>query len=922
MAYDPTHRQIVLFGGLSGGHKYGGTWTWDGTDWTFRDRLISPPARRNSALAYDAARSQVLLAAGSDEHGNHLFADTWTWNGTDWSQRSLEWAPSGLFSSMAGDPHTGAVILTATKYETDGPYETWAWDGTQWSSLAVEHSPSQSAVMSTSPLTYDLQRHAFVLYQGSQKSGTWTLNYAGEAPVSLSGRVTRGGEAMGKVTITLSGTQSRSTTTDDSGRYYFLGLASGGNYTVTPDFGGLSFTPTAAAYPALSVDRTADFVAPLAIGTTLTMECSRTTAQLGQQVTLVAKLQPASAGSVSFYDGTTPLGTAWLAAGRAELRTARIPAGTRSLRAIYQGDATHKSSASPAIALRVDAKPAGGLVQASEAVAQLSGGSAVVADFNLDGKADLAFVSGGLYVFLGDGNGGFSPLEANPIVVGDVQRLAVADFNGDGKDDLAMVNVSARSVQVLLGNGSGGFTWASGLALPLQILPDIHPADFNLDGKIDVAIISSDAYGSRKVRLLQGDGNGGFSEFAAGPIALATSVTGLAVADFDNDGAVDLAIRHVDPWSTASYMTVWRGDGKGGGSIGAPIPTSLAAGLGESIAVADFNGDGNPDLALGAGGVAAYLGDGNGGLASAGPIVFAGRSITEMQTADFNGDGLPDLAAGRSDGVTILLGDGRGGFGSARLGPYIDRANSPLSCLAVADFNGDGRTDMVTSYSQLTAWFGSALPAISISGHVLAGGVALAGVAMELSGSQSGSATTGSDGRFEFSGLAAGGTYTVSPHKAGYRFNPESITLTEISSATTADFSATLTVFSISGNAGVAGADVALSGSSTASAIADGGGAFAFSSLVAGGNYTVTPTKTNYTFTPAYRTFNSLAANQTATFTAALNTYTISGNAGVAGATVALSGSATSSTAADSSGAFTFASLAAGGNYTVTPTKT
>ena len=127
--------------------------------------------------------------------------------------------------------------------------------------------------------------------------------------------------------------------------------------------------------------------------------------------------------------------------------------------------------------------------------------------------------------------------------------------------------------------------------------------------------------------------------------------------------------------------------------------------------------------------------------------------------------------------------------------------------------------------------------------------------------------------------------------------------------------------YSISGNAGVAGATLALSGSSTSSTTADSSGAYSFTALAAGGNYTVTPTKTYYTFTPASRTFNSLAANQTASFTTALNTFTISGNAGVAAATVAISGSSTSSTTADSSGAFSFSGLAAGGNYTVTPSK-
>jgi hypothetical protein len=117
------------------------------------------------------------------------------------------------------------------------------------------------------------------------------------------------------------------------------------------------------------------------------------------------------------------------------------------------------------------------------------------------------------------------------------------------------------------------------------------------------------------------------------------------------------------------------------------------------------------------------------------------------------------------------------------------------------------------------------------------------------------------------------------------------------------------------------GATIALSGAATASTKANASGNFTFTGL-ANGNYTVTPAKTGVTFTPASLTVAISGADQTATFTAVLQTWQISGSVTAAGsgATIALSGAATASTTADASGNFTFTGLT-NGRYTVTPTK-
>jgi len=116
---------------------------------------------------------------------------------------------------------------------------------------------------------------------------------------------------------------------------------------------------------------------------------------------------------------------------------------------------------------------------------------------------------------------------------------------------------------------------------------------------------------------------------------------------------------------------------------------------------------------------------------------------------------------------------------------------------------------------------------------------------------------------------------------------------------------------------------VALSGSATGSVQTDTAGNYTFAAF-AGGNYTVTPTKSPYTFVPASQTFNNLSASQTANFTVA--THSISGtvtNAGVPveGVTLVLSGTQSTTTQTDATGAYSFPSVAKGGNYTLTPSK-
>jgi hypothetical protein len=186
-------------------------------------------------------------------------------------------------------------------------------------------------------------------------------------------------------------------------------------------------------------------------------------------------------------------------------------------------------------------------------------------------------------------------------------------------------------------------------------------------------------------------------------------------------------------------------------------------------------------------------------------------------------------------------------------------------------------TPPATSYSPLakdetTANFAAVTVTYTISGYVTLNGASLPGVTLSLTGSETKSASSGSDGSYSFSGLAGGGNYTVTPSKPGYTFNPPSTTYNALSAdQISTNFAATIITYGITGmvtegGAGVTGVSMSLSGSQYLST-STSYGSYSFSGLSAGGTYTVTPSKTNFTFTPPSISYYNLGGNQVGNFT-------------------------------------------------------
>jgi hypothetical protein len=281
------------------------------------------------------------------------------------------------------------------------------------------------------------------------------------------------------------------------------------------------------------------------------------------------------------------------------------------------------------------------------------------------------------------------------------QSLAVGDFNGDGNLDLVIVNQHSNNVSILLGDGTGNFTLASSPLAGYQP-SSVAVGDFNGDGNLDLAVVIPFVYYDRgsashgTVTILLGDGSGNF-RLASSPKAGYEPVS-VAVGDFNGDGKLDLAVANLCGSipncgeTMPGNISILLGDGTGNFTRAPSHPTRIAP---VSVAVGDFNGDGNLDLAVAnarSDTISIFLGDRTGNFTlTSSPATGSGPD--SLAVGDFNGDGNPDLVVVNvvGDTISILLGDGTGNFS---LASSLETGSRDPDSVAVGDFNGDGRLDM------------------------------------------------------------------------------------------------------------------------------------------------------------------------------------------------------------------------------------
>jgi hypothetical protein len=152
----------------------------------------------------------------------------------------------------------------------------------------------------------------------------------------------------------------------------------------------------------------------------------------------------------------------------------------------------------------------------------------------------------------------------------------------------------------------------------------------------------------------------------------------------------------------------------------------------------------------------------------------------------------------------------------------------------------------------------------TLNTYIISGSTGLFGVEVKLSGSATGTVTTGVDGRYSFT-VNGNGSYTVTASKTHYTFTPSSYSFTNLSANQTADFAPQLNTYTISGSTGLEGVKVSLSGDATSNVTTGANGLYSFT-VNALGNYTVTADKSEYVFTPQSYSLIALASNQVGNF--------------------------------------------------------
>ena len=334
-------------------------------------------------------------------------------------------------------------------------------------------------------------------------------------------------------------------------------------------------------------------------------------------------------------------------------------------------------------------------------------------DMNNDGHLDLVLpdtIDNVVTIELGNGAGSFTSRADSSLPASDgVLATAADDLNGDGKPDVVLVQINQNSqgvtgfLSVLAGNGDGTFKTAVESQVPNIGVGDLVLGDFNGDGKVDAASASVPATGS--IAVVLGNGDGTFGSSIANPVSIpGLNTQAMIGGDFNHDGKTDLAILSLGQANTVSPLYVLLSNGDG---TFQPKLVDNISGIIPFLTAGDFNHDGYLDIAVSSGSgigtaVLVYLGHGDGTFAGASSMSTGTGNAYGLKAADFNGDGKIDLVVGTDQGLVFFAGKGDGTFQS----PITTHTPNDIQGFQLGDFNADGKLDVVVIGSSLNGAIG------------------------------------------------------------------------------------------------------------------------------------------------------------------------------------------------------------------------
>ncbi|CAF4013722.1 unnamed protein product [Rotaria sordida] len=321
--------------------------------------------------------------------------------------------------------------------------------------------------------------------------------------------------------------------------------------------------------------------------------------------------------------------------------------------------------------------------------------SLAIGDFNNDGHLDMVttlYYGGKLGVFLGYGNGSFTPLSTySDMQFSQPRAVTVGDVNNDNQLDIIEVKRGINSISIVLGYGNGTFADPLLYSTGSDTRPrSVAAGDFNHDNCLDVTVAN---YGANNIGVFFGYGNGTFQNVIALSTGKASRPNSVTIFDINNDTHLDIIVANRGIDQVGVFL------GYGNRSFTQQMTFSTGTDSSPTVAIArDFDNDGRADLAIsnyGTSNILIFYRYDNGTFGTLRSFT-TGTSLhpEQMEVGDFNNDNQLDIIVTDSNSqyVGVFFGYNDGTFASISLVP-LSETTSIIGYVAVGDFNNDTHLD-------------------------------------------------------------------------------------------------------------------------------------------------------------------------------------------------------------------------------------